>query len=94
MNKKYNIDTYKMLESIRKELNLTIVQFCFEMDWPSANYYDGIKSGIKRPDGTKKPANPTINKIFEGINYAIDTYPHWKAKRVEITSIITKELIK
>lgn len=92
--KAHKVNSHKLLENIRKELGLSIAQFCFEMNWPSANYYDGIKSGIKRADGSKKPANPTINKIFEGINYAIATYPHWSEKKVEITAIVIKELIK
>lgn len=96
MNKPANnsVDAFVILDQIRKLLGLSIDQFCFEMNWPHSSYYDMIRQGIKRPDGTRKPSSPTVNKIFDGINYAIATYPHWTEHKEEITFIVTKELIK
>lgn len=88
-----DISVYMMLDRIRKHLGLTIDQFCFEMNWPGSNYYDAIKSGYKRPDGVKKPLNPTVHKIFDGINYAIANYEHWRKEASTITSIVVEELL-
>lgn len=89
-----SVDTFAILDQIRKLLGISIDQFCFEMNWPHSSYYDMIRQGIKRPDGTRKPSSPTINKIFDGINYAIATYPLWAEHKEEITGIVVKELIK
>lgn len=89
-----SVDAFLILDQIRKLLGLSIEQFCFEMNWPHSSYYDMIRQGIKRPDGSRKPSSPTVNKIFDGINYAITTYPHWEENKEAITHIVVCELIK
>lgn len=93
---KYNkkINTFEMLEEIRKLLDLTIAQFCSEMDWPNHRYYDHLKSGRFVKDGTKVPSSPSVEKIFGGINHAIDNYDHWNKNKAEVTGIVVKYLIK
>lgn len=86
------VNVFGMMDQIRKLLRLTIEEFCSDMNWPNSNYYDAIKSGIRRPDGTKKPSSPTVNKLFDGINHAMETSVHWQKYRVEITDIVVKAL--
>lgn len=87
------INEAKMLEEIRSLLDLTIEDFVYQMDWPNTKYYDYIKNGRKRPgEKEKKVTHPTVNKVFTGINIAIDSYPHWKEKSSEITAIVFKHL--
>ncbi len=94
MEKITTIEEAKMLEEIRTLLGLNIEDFVYQMEWPNSKYYDYIKNGRKRPGETeKKKTHPTINKVFTGINKAIDIYPHWKEKSVEITSIVIKYLL-
>lgn len=96
LTKRYNENpnASDMLEEIRSLLGLTINQMCWEMDWPGSNYWNTIKNGVPRDGGTKKPPSPTFNKVFDGINYALKTYPHWSEKKIEITAIIVKHIIK
>lgn len=89
------INAYELLEKIRKLLNLTIEDMCDQMNWPNRNYYYHIRTGRVQGNATdKRASSPTLNKIFDGINYAIDTYPHWRERASEITSIVITELIK
>jgi hypothetical protein len=88
------INEAKMLEEIRSILKLSIEDFVYQMEWPNSKYYDYIKNGRKRPGETeRKITHPTIYKIFTGINKAIETYPTWKAKRMEITAIVFKHIM-
>ncbi len=88
------IDEAKMLEEIRAILQLTIEDFVYQMEWPNSKYYDYIKNGRKRPgEKERKQTHPTINKVFTGINSAIDTYPNWKEKSDEITAIVLTYLL-
>lgn len=88
------INEAKMLEEIRSLLDLTIEDFVYQMDWPNTKYYDYIKNGRKRPgEKEKKVTHPTINKVFTGINAAIEQYDNWKIKSSEITSIVIKYLL-
>ena len=83
------IQEAKMLEEIRSLLSLSIEDFVYQMDWPNSKYYDYIKNGRKRPGETEKKAtHPTIYKVFNGINYAIDSFDNWKEKSSEITAIV------
>lgn len=87
------IDEAKMLEDIRRLLDLTIEDFVYQMDWPNTKYYDYIKNGRKRPGQTdKQVTHPTINKVFVGINYAIKNYDLWKSHSSEIMAIINHYL--
>ena len=88
------VNAFKIIDQIRNLLGLTIEQFCVDMNWSNPNYYDAIKSGIRRADGTKKPTSPTVNKLFDGINYAIANSTYWKKHSSEITSIVMKEIFK
>ncbi|NQZ65815.1 MAG: hypothetical protein HRT99_01185 [Mycoplasmatales bacterium] len=93
-NNKALINEAKMLEEIRKMLNLTIEDFVYQMDWPNSKYYDYIKHGRKRGKETERKAtHPTIHKVFTGINKAIEQYPHWKEKSTEITAIVITYLM-
>lgn len=92
-NKKVN--SYELLEKIRKLLDLSIEDMCDQMNWPNSRYYDYMKNGKKRPGvETKKPTSPTVNKIFDGFNYAIENYDNWKVHAAEIVSIAVRELFK
>lgn len=93
---KYNkqIKTFEMIEEIRLLLDLTVAQLCRDMNWPNHRYYDYLKTGRTVKDGSKVPSSASIEKIFGGINYAIENYDHWKIKRLEITQIVIKYLIK
>lgn len=89
------VNAYELLEKIRKLLDLSIEDMCDQMNWPNKRYYNFIQSGrIQGKSTEKKPSSPTINKIFDGINYAIENYPHWKKHTSEITSITITELFK
>ncbi|TCG11076.1 hypothetical protein [Mycoplasma todarodis] len=88
------IDEAKMLEDIREILQLSIEDFVYQMGWPNSKYYDYIKNGRKRPGETeKKKTHPTINKVFTGINEAIDNYENWKEKSSEITAVVMVHLM-
>ncbi len=92
--KTIQIDEAIMLEEIRSLLGLTIEDFVYQMDWPNSKYYDYIKNGRRRPgEKEKKKTHPTIQKVFTGINLAIEIYPHWKEKSVEITNIVIKHIM-
>ncbi len=94
MTKDIKINESKMLEEIRNLLNLTIEDFVYQMNWPNSKYYDYIKNGRKRPgENKKKVTHPTINKVFTGINYAIDNYKHWKEHSSTITAIVITYLM-
>lgn len=93
-NNKEIINEAKMLEEIRKVLNLTIEEFVFQMEWPNSKYYDYIKNGRRRPgQNIRQIAHPTIYKIFTGINKAIKNYDHWKECSSEITAIVITYLL-
>lgn len=84
----------EMLEKIRSLLKLTIEDFVYQMDWPNSKYYNYIKNGRKRVDKVERQAsNPTIHKVFTGINTAIEQYPHWKENSSEITAIVISYLM-
>lgn len=81
-----------MLEAIRKYLDLSIEQFCFEMNWPNSKYYNYIKNGITDKEGNRKPSSPTVNKVFDGINFGINNYDHWFKEKEKIVKIVDKHL--
>ena len=88
------IDEAKMLEEIRKLLNLTIEKFVYQMNWPNYKYYDYIKNGRKRQGKDEKiVARPTIFKVFGGINYAINKHQNWQEQASAITFIVIKHLM-
>ena len=88
------INEAKMLEEIRALLNLTIEKFVYQMNWPNTKYYDYIKNGRKRTgEKFRKTTHPSIFKIFNGINFAIDKYDNWKEQASAITSIVVKHLM-
>lgn len=88
------VDAGKLLEEIRSLLNITIETMCKHMGWDNHKYYNFIKNG--RPDGNggKRKSSPSINKVFDSINYAIKTNKKWSDKRVEITSIVVRHLFE
>ena len=88
------VEENKMLEEIRTLLGLTIEEFTMDMNWPNAKYYDYIKNGYKRgKDMHKKCSHPTINKVFTGINHAINQCELWQEKSHEISKIVHKWLL-
>ena len=94
MDNSKQINEAKMLEEIRKLLGLTIEDFVYQMAWPNSKYYDYIKNGRRRPgESVKKQTHPTIFKVFNGINYAIDNFANWKENSSEITAIVITYLM-
>lgn len=92
--KEFKVDESAMLEEIRLLLGLTIESFAYEMDWPNPKYYNYIKNGRKRSETNKiQKSHPTIYKIFNGINYAIANYDHWKEQASTITALVIKYLL-
>ena len=81
----------EMLEEIRSLLDLTIEDFVSQMDWPNSKYYDYIKNGRKR-NGSEEPikSRPTIDKIFNGLNFALNHHTRWRDQSMEIKAIVNK----
>lgn len=87
------VNPSELLEEVRSLLNLTIEDMCDQMNWPNKRYYNFIMSGRVQGNSTeKKPSSPTINKVFDGFNYAIDNYDHWFKNLEEIKKIVAKNL--
>lgn len=82
------IDSGKMLEEIRSLLGLSIEKMCSDMGWMNVKYYDFVKNGKRMADGSKVKSSPTVNKLFDGLNYALSTHSEWRKKYNQITTII------
>lgn len=92
MNNKI-VNSYELLEEVRTLLNLTIEDMCDQMNWPNRRYYDNIRVGrVQGNSVEKKPSSPTVNKLFDGFNYAINNYKLWSDNQEEIKAIVAKRL--
>ena len=88
------INEAQMLEEIRLLLNLPIERFVAEMEWPNSKFYNYIKNG-RKVHGTlkRRKSHPSIQKVFTGINKAMQAYPHWDQHKEAITAIVIKYLL-
>lgn len=86
------IDSGKMLEEIRALLGISIEKMCSDMGWMNVKYYDFVKNGKRNEQGEKVKSSPTVNKLFDGINFALTEHVAWGKKYNQIIAIITRHI--